>query len=551
MAQGAATVAESLPPAPGDDDAQRRKGARRVPPAAGWIAAAALALALTLPMVRDDPLHLDESTMLEYSPHSLTRVIHDIFVSRGGAPLQFIVAHFTLQWPGGVEGLRAPSLCFALSAVILSGAWGSQLVGRGEGVALAFLLASAPLAVELATFGRMYGMFLFAVLGASLLSLRASARGRPWDWALAGAAAGALVYVHPIAPLYVPFALATGIARSKAPLRSFVPGVRAALIAAAAVAAPYVWALAVLTRRYDVGASGRLGSTGDRSVAQESLLGLTPGGGAIAVIAVVFAVAGIVSMRRGSPRVALLLGLWVVVPIVFFSAVSANTRFFVRYVVLTLPPLLLLVAAGAFAIGRWVGRPLLVGGAVTVALVGLGVLDDARHVQKTRAVAVPRLVSLASIPRALLLSSTGSPISDRPPEQLDTYVALRRPGIDRLEELPSIDPRFDENVEEHGLAVVVAYLRRTRAPSRGVWIFRGPEHRVAHAERAVGRIPGVESTRASRTLLVVRSSTPLPPRRLIEQSIAVRRAWSIRSPNDRWADVLIGIDSAALAATRT
>jgi hypothetical protein len=521
-----------------------------VPALAWWLAAAALALALTLPMVRADPLHIDETTILEYSPKPLATLVHDIFVERGGAPLQFIVAHFTLQSPGGTEGLRIPSLLFALAAVVLAGAWGAQLVGRSESVALAFLLASAPLAVELATFGRMYGMFLFAVLGASLLSLRAVVRGGPWDWALAGAAAGALVYVHPIAPLYAPFALATGIARSEAPLRSFLPGLRAALIAAAAVAAPYVWALAVLTRRYDVGASGRLGSTGDRSVPHESLLGLTPGGGAIAAVVVVLAVIGIVSIHRHSGRVALLLGLWVVVPIAFFTVVSANTRFFVRYVVITLPPLLLLASAGAFALGRWVGRPLLVGGAVTVAVVGIGALDDARHVQKTRALEVGRLLPLTSIPQAVLLSSTGSPISGRPPEHLDTYVALRRPEIDRLEELPSLDPRFDAQVEEHGQAAVIAYLRRARAPARGVWIFRGPERRVAHAERVLGRIPGVDSRRASRTLLVVRSSAPVPPRRLIEQSIAVRRAWSIGSPSDRWADVLVGIDRAALAATR-
>jgi hypothetical protein len=183
--------------------------------------------------------------------------------------------------------------------------------------------------------------------------------------------------------------------------------------------------------------------------------------------------------------------------------------------------------------------------------VGAGALDDVRHVQKTRAVEVAGLLPLTAIPQALLLSSTGSPISDRPPEHLDTYVALRRPGIDRLEELPSLDPRFDEQVEENGQAAVVAYLRETRAPARGVWIFRGPERRVAHAEHILAGMPGVESRRASKTLLVVRSTTPLPPRRLIEQSIAVRRAWSIRSPSDRWADALVGIDRAGLAATRS
>ena len=240
----------------------------------------------------------------------------------------------------------------------------------------------------------------------------------------------------------------------------------------------------------------------------------------------------------------------VFVPIAFFAVVSAYTRFFVRYVVVTLPPLLLLVAAGTFALGRSIGRPLLVGGAVTVALVAVGALEDVRHVQRIRAVEVARLVPLASIPQALLLSSTGSPISDRPPEHLDTYVALRRPDIGRLEELPSLDPRFDAQVEEHGRAAVVAYLRRARTPARGVWIFRGPQRRVAHAEHVLGGVPGVESRRASKTLLVVRSSAPVPPRRLIEQSIEVRRAWSIRSPSDRWADALVGIDRAALAATR-
>lgn len=506
--------------------------------------AAVLMLALTLPLVRADPVHIDESYILEFAPKQLTTLVRDIFVERGGAPLQFIVAHVTLQWPGGIEGLRAPSLLCALLAVVLSGAWGARLVGRGESVALAFLLASAPLAVGLATFGRMYGMFLFAVLVASLLSLRAGARGGQWDWALAGAAAGALVYVHPIAPLYAPFVLATGIARSDAPLRSFLPGLRAASIAAVVVAAPYVWALAVLTRRYDVGASGPLGSTGDRSVVQESVLGLTPGGGSVAVVAVALAAIGAVSIRREAPRVALLLGLWVAVPIVFFSVIPADTRFFVRYVATTLPPFLLLVAAGAFAIGRWARRPVLVGAAVTAVLVAIGVVDDARHVERARGVAIARLMPLTSIPQALLFSSTGSPISDRPPEHLDTYVALRRPGIEQLEELPSLDPRFDAQVEEHGLAAVVAYLRRTRAPSRGVWIFRGPERRVAHAERVLAHVPGVELRRASKTLLVVHSSVPLPPRRLIEQSLEVRGAWSIRSPSDKWADMLIEIDRA-------
>jgi len=508
-----------------------------------------LTLILSAPLVRAQPLHIDEPNILEFAPHPLPVLVRDIFVQRGGAPLQFLVEHFTLRWPGGIEGLRVPSLLFALLAVVLAGAWGSRLVGLGESVVLAFLLASAPLAVDLATFGRMYALFLFAILGASALALRAGTTNRRPDWVLAGAAAGALVYVHPIAPLYAPFVLAGSVAVTERSLRTLVPGLRAALIAAGVVAAPYLWALAVLTRRYDVGTGSALGSTGDRSVIEESVLGLTPGGGAFAVVALAPAVVGFVSLHRRRPRVALLLGLWVLVPIVFFSVIPANTRFFVRYVVTTLPPLLLLVAAGAFALGRLVGRPALVGAVVTTILVAVGIFEDVSRVQKAQAVGVAELVSLSAIPQALLFSSTGSPIADRPAEHLDTYVALRRPHMRRLEELPSINPPFDPTVTERGRAAVSAYLRDATGTARGVWIFRGPVHRVVHAERLLAQVAGVESARASKTLLVVRSTAPLPPRDLIEQAVHVRRAWSIGSRSDRWVDALIAIDRVALAGT--
>jgi len=547
ISQSGSEASGFLPVVPTDTGGRRQRLARQASAPFGCGVAAVLALALALPMVRAAPVHMDETTILDYGPHSLPTVVHDIFLSRGGAPLQFVVAHFTLQWPGGVEGLRVPSVLFTLLAIVLAGAWGERLAGRGEGVALAFLLASAPLAVELATFGRMYGMFLFAVLGASLLSLRAAARGRDRDWALAGAAAGALVYVHPIAPLYAGFALLTGIAWSRDPPGQLWRSLRASLIAAAVVAAPYVWALAVLARRYDVGTSSTLSQKGDRPVALETLLGMSPGGDVLAALTLALAAIGLYALGRRTPRVALLLGLWIVTPVVFFSVIPANTRFFVRYVVPALPPFLLLVATGSFVIGRRVGHRSLVAVAIVGALVVMSVRDDIRRIENTRAVAIERLLPLSSVPHALLFSSTGSPSSD--PEHLDTYVKLRRPGIRQLEELPSADPRFDPAIEEKGVAAVAVFLQGTVAPGRGVWIFRGPERRVAHAERALEHVSGVASTRASDTLLVVTSTRDLPARQLVEQAIAVRRAWSIRSPSDRWAETLARIDRAALSRT--
>src|ERR1041385_1196254 len=71
--------------------------------------AMALAAAAALPAVWWEPLHLDERVMLEYAPHSPPRIVREIFVDRGGAPLQYLVEHVTLSWPAGLAGLRLPS----------------------------------------------------------------------------------------------------------------------------------------------------------------------------------------------------------------------------------------------------------------------------------------------------------------------------------------------------------------------------------------------------------------------------------------------------------
>jgi hypothetical protein len=362
---------------------------------------------------------------------------------------------------------------------------------------------------------------------------------------LAGICAGALVYIHPIAPLYAPFALACGFAVPRRPLPTLLPSLRAALVAAGIVAAPYLWALAVLSRRYDVGTGGSLRATGERPVPIESLLGMMPGGWPTAVVAAGLACLGVLHLRTAQPRVAVLLGLWVLVPIAFFTVIPAETRFFVRYLLAALPPLLLLVATGALAGGRRFGSRSLVGAAVVAILVGLGARDGLDRAREVRAIGMERLLRAADVPDALLFSSTGKPISDRPAEQLDTYVALRRAGIEQMEELPAIDVRFDPTVEARGEAALASYLR-TGSARRGIWIFRGPASRVTLAERRLEPAPGVETLRVSDSVLVVRTLSLLPPRRLVEHAVRVREAWSIGSPSDRWPEALIGIDRAVL-----
>ena len=184
-----------------------------------WSLSALFAFAVGLPAVWWEPLHLDEAIMLRFATRAPREILTDVFVERGGAPLQFFVEHVTLQWPGGLAGLRLPSLCFFALAVVFSGLLALELFGEREALIVPPLLATAPLAVELGTFARMYALFLWLAITVGWLALVAGRSGRRRDWLLTGALAGGLVYVHPIAPLACAAALAGPFLVDSRPLR--------------------------------------------------------------------------------------------------------------------------------------------------------------------------------------------------------------------------------------------------------------------------------------------------------------------------------------------
>ncbi len=145
----------------------------------------------------------------------------------------------------------------------------------------------------------------------------------------------------------------------------------------------------------------------------------------------------------------------------------------------------------------------------------------------------------------MLFSSTGSPRADRPPELLDDYVALERPVGVQVEELPAIDPRYERGLVAKGRRRVVAFLDGGGAPRRAVWVFRGRPRRV---DAALRRLGGYDTVRASPELALVRSSRPAEPRELVREALAVRKAWGLTTPADRWPRLLVEVDRASLAS---
>jgi hypothetical protein len=502
-----------------------------------WLVAVGLGAACA-PAIWWEPLHLDERVMLELSRGTPWAIVQNVFVDRGGAPAQFLVERLTLAWPGGLAGLRGPSLLFFLLALPAAGLLARRLAGRLEAIAVPLLLATAPLAVGLATFARMYSLLLLLVIVTALAATEAGrSRSQAW-WVTAGALGAGLVYVHPIAPLFAVPAFACGLAVGEGPLREEVRGARYGLITAAVVAVPYAYGLAVLRARYGVGESGRLSTTAGRTVMEESLRSLSPSGVLGLTTFCVLAVAGAVLLYRERPRVAILLVLWVAVPIAFFTVVPAETRFFGRYVLPTLPAFLMLVVAGCRLLGR---RQPYVAALVLLAL-GLGLIDAAERLEGLRDL---DLRALPALPRdAVLFSSTGSPTT-RPPELLDDLVALEAPPTARVEELAAIDPRYESGLVAKGVRNVRTFLAAS-GDRRGVWIFRGSPRRVTAAERRLRSVPGVVAQQAGDQFLVVTSRQAHSARELVELAVQVRTAWGIGTPNDRWPRLLVVIDQAAL-----
>jgi hypothetical protein len=501
--------------------------------AAAWLVAAVGALAACLPAVWWEPLHVDEQVTLTRAPQSVGAILEQIFVEKGGAPVYFLVERVTLAWPGGVEGLRLPSVVFFLLALPAAGLVARRVGGRTAGGVVPAVVGLAPLAVELATFGRMYALFVALVLWTTWAALRVGESGRHRDWLVLGALAGALVYVHPIAPLYGGLVLATAALLARARLRTLAALAGAAAVAFFVVGAPYyLHALPRLRERYYVGYAGsaRLETTAGRSVPEEALFAFTPGGMPIALLFAAFALAGLVALTLTDRRAAAALALWVAVPVGFFSLVPAGdvaaggTRFFDRYLVAALPAFLLLVVVGALGLGRLLRRPIAAGAAVS-AVLALEGADAAERLAQLRALALPELAAAVSpyAERAVVFDGLGTAGAGagRSPRLLDDYLALESPTVER------------------GLGDQALVAERAPTAGRfGLWVVRASHARMTATVKALRRVPGLVPTRVSAQLLLIRTRQPVQSYRLARLD---RRIGSLFPSRGRRAQAQAGV----------
>jgi hypothetical protein len=510
---------------------------------AATLVAGGIVLALAVRAVVRAPLNVDEELTLRVARDSFGSIF-DIVRGRGGGPFHFWLEHLTMSWPGGLAGLRVPSIVFMLAALVAVALIAEELAGRVEAAAAVLLLASAPLAISYSSFGRPHSMLLAWITWGTLLGLRAARRTDTRLWVAAGAVLGSSIFVHPTAPLYALTAFGTAVVYARRPLRAW-PGA----IALAVTLIPYYAATAhALSNRYGVGGGARGRTFSGNPVWKDAVFFVAPGGGIVNWFTAAAALGLVVLLVQRRLRVAAVLVLTIAAPVVFFSVVPTNglsALFFDRYMLPALPSFLILVAIACTTLARlgWHLR-LAVLVVLVAALMSVGLrIVLARQSQLARLGLGQVTAAVRGESRdAVLFGSTGFTLPGgylgyftfgRPPNLADHYLSLRIPSL--------------PFVNDDACAPVVDFIAKGGPPRYGLWVFWAVQRDDQQgAEAAFGRTQGVGVTEPYRHFLIVRSTQALSATELVQLGLELRRAWLKAVPFNRRATLLVEADSTAL-----
>ena len=520
--------------------------------AAATALAVVIAAALAVRAVYWAPLNVDEELTRRVATEPFGSIFHIVSAQRGGGPFHFWLAHFTLEWPKGLIGLRVPSMvCFAatLPAVALIAL---ELAGATAAAAAVLLTATAPLAISYSTFGRPHALLLLWIEWGTLLALWAARRASRRLWIGAGVVLGTSVFVHPTAPLYVLTAFAAALVYAPRPVRVVVREAWPGAVALVATFLPYyLKTLHALSDRFGVGAGAPHGRTfSGNPVWVDALHAMAPKPHNLNVLSV-FALAGlVVLLLTARRRAAAALVLTIALPVLFFTYVPANglsAIFFDRYMLPALPAFLVLIAVAIATVAEWAGGArLLVLGILVVGLAGVDariVLARQHQLSKLdlgRVTAAVREHSADSV----VFGTTGTEDTTgylgalnfgRPAFLLDRYFELR---------VSSLNVVADDTC-----VPAVAFLKGPSAPLHGIWVFyaaRTDEETAAGA--AFATAPDVTVLEPAPHYFLLRSTEALAPRALLELGLALRQRWQIAVPTNPRVQDLVDADTQALNA---
>ncbi|HEY3764070.1 MAG TPA: hypothetical protein VGL44_02840, partial [Gaiellales bacterium] len=371
-----------------------RDGARRVlrarwPPLAALIATLGYAVLVIGFGLDFRPLHNDEGVTLGVASRASALDVLRVAVDhRHGPPLHYLLVHASLWWRHDILGLRLPSTILGIAAVAISYGFGRELVGRAGGAVIAVVTASSPITIHLGQFARGYTAMIAAAYASAWLMLVLVRTGRARHVAPYALTALMLVSAHPFGlfALFSELVLMAGLLALR--LRH---GLRAQRRLAAAVGAAILLGgvallllrhfYAPLQNKYGVGSGAPVIKVGAVHF-WERLADAASGSGHIAFgIALGVATAlGIAALLVRNRRAAAFAAVWLVLPIILLSVLTASSRDFApeRHLSFLLPGFAVALAGLALELGRHFGSRTgpLIAAVITAALLAPGWVAD-------------------------------------------------------------------------------------------------------------------------------------------------------------------------------
>ena len=280
------------------------------------------------------PLHNDEGVTLSVASRPSARDVLDVAIDdRHGPPLHYLAVHASLVLRDDMLGLRLPSALFGILAIALAYGFGRELLGRSGGAVLAVLVATIPEVVHLAQFARGYTAMLAASFGSMWLLLLLVRTRRARYVAPYAVSALLLVAAHPFGLFALASEMVLLVVLGLAPLRHGWRSQRRNLIVLSLALGTGLLAMLLLWRvysqlqpKYGVGQGGAVVDLGSSEFWRR--IGDAWTGSSYVIVWVALAaaaLAGLVMLAMRDRRAALILGVWLVQPVVLLSILTATS----------------------------------------------------------------------------------------------------------------------------------------------------------------------------------------------------------------------------------
>lgn len=296
----------------------------------------------------------DEVDSLRFATRDLPQVLAAFTRPGENGPLYYLLLRPWLAWVGQSEyALRWTSAFAGVLALPLIFAWGRRLFNPAVGLIALLLLAVNPYHLWYSQEARMYAVLGVVTMFALWSFANALEQGKWWRWVIWLALTTISIYIHVLSVLLVPLQIVwlLLIPRWRRRWRNY-------LLALAFLILPYLpivwWQWALLTDTNF--------STGHPFVPLQRMLrtlfvaqveGIAPQTGVWIFVPITFLILVALFYVRQWPRARqLVLTWWLLPPLGVFAISLFSPVFTDRYLIWTLPALLLLLAVGAYALGK-------------------------------------------------------------------------------------------------------------------------------------------------------------------------------------------------------